>query len=782
MKTEHSPQPLPQPTNGQKPQPLLPQANGKPSQLLPLIYTNQPAETDEEGVDLRQWLAIVRRRALVIVGVAVAVTAAIALKTLTETPQYQGKFRLLVEPVTSESKLAQQFIQAQVPGGKPDSSTLDYDTQIEVLRSPKLLAPIVQTLQVQAHQLNYEALLEQLSVTRLAQTKILEVRYLDPDPNRIQVTLELLAQTYLKYSLQQRQTSIRQGIVFIEEQLPSLRLRVDQLQGRLQRLRQQSNLIDPESQGQQLSAQLDTIESQRLEARTKLSEAQLLYSNLQGQLGLQPEQAIAASALSEAPRYQALLNRLLEIESKIALESARFSERAPIIQALRNQQQNLLPLLNQEAQRALGSRLSRAAVNPQTLASQNSIRQTLTQQLVDTANQVQVLAVRNQAIAQAANLLNQRARQFPVITRQYADLQRELQIATSTLNDFLTKREALRIDAAQQEIPWELIADPTILRDPQGAPLPVSPNLHRNLSLGAILGLLLGLGAALVVENLKKSLQTPEQVKDATGLPLLGAIPFNGELRGTASVANLAGLPQADGRKLVPGRGNAPGRYRAGLFLEAFRSLHTNLRFLRPERPIRSLVVSSATPAEGKSTVATHLAQVAAAAGKRVLLVDADLRRPQVHLRYGLANQHGLSDAITIGLTVEREESAHGNLFVLTSGEPPADPTTLLASQQMQALMARFRTVFDLVIYDTPPLLGFADGKLLAAHVDGVVLVVGLGKTRRSTLKQALDSLAISHAPVLGVVANGVKGGADSSYEGYDRYYAQANQDAKARN
>jgi len=144
--------------------------------------------------------------------------------------------------------------------------------------------------------------------------------------------------------------------------------------------------------------------------------------------------------------------------------------------------------------------------------------------------------------------------------------------------------------------------------------------------------------------------------------------------------------------------------------------------------------------------------------GQRVLLVDTDLRRPKVHEQLGLVNTSGLSNAISSNLEVERliqQSPGESNLFILTAGQIPPDPTKLLSSQKMQNLMEQFKAAYDLVIYDTPPLVGLADTKLIASKTDGIVMVVRLGKTKRSVLSKALEGIKLFSVPVLGMVING---------------------------
>jgi capsular exopolysaccharide synthesis family protein len=754
----------------QNSQPLSLNRNGSPPQLLPSPYGTEVQEPEEDELDLGQLLAVIRRRAVLIAGVTTAVTAAALIWTVNQTPKYQGKFQLLVEPVSRSNQLSAAAAMAQSLGLGGGNSGTDYDSQLEVLQTPKVMAPIIQQLQSRYSDIDYKSLFgtKTLSIGRLKKTKLREISYQDADPEKVQFVLEQVAQGYLNYSLDDRKTSSRQGIQFIEAQMPKLKERVDKLQADLQLFRQQKQLIDPQVQGQQLAWQLAQLQNQQLENQTALIQQRGMYQTLQQQLGLDPNAAIAASALSESPRYQNLLNQLQGIEAAIASELTRFRENHPNIQVLRERQRNLLPLLEEEAQNVLGKDLASAVGNPQALTFQNSIRRDLAGRLVSTVHQIQVLEVRDRAITQAITDVNKQIQQFPVTVRQFTDLQRELGVATNTLNQLLAQREALRVDAAKEDVPWELTEDvkaPKIPRNENGKLIPASPSLMRNVALGAILGLMLGLGAALLAERLNNVFHSPDELKDATRWPLLGVIPSSERDAQPARPAPTADSPTTDKFDYAS---TSP-------FVEAFRSLNANLRLLGAGSPIRCLAVSSPAPADGKSTVAAHLALAAAAMGQRVLLVDADLRWPYLHDLLRLPNKRGLSDVVATALAPDEaiQKAPHEeNLFVLTAGSVPPDPLRLLSSNKMHNLMAQWKAEYDLIIYDTPPLLGLADGSLLAGHTDGILLVVSIGETDRSEVKQALEGLQMAGTQVLGVVANRVKDYATGSYYNRRRYYA----------
>lgn len=274
------------------------------------------------------------------------------------------------------------------------------------------------------------------------------------------------------------------------------------------------------------------------------------------------------------------------------------------------------------------------------------------------------------------------------------------------------------------------------------------------------MGFLLGLGVAIIKENYHDVFYTTEDIQDAIKLPVLGIIPFNKSAKRSISSTIARTL-----------EGTNPS-----LFSETFNSLYANIRFLASDSPVCSLVVSSAAPEDGKTTIAVHLAEAAAATGKRVLLVDANFRLPEVHNRLGLSSHQGLSNLLSLNLNPKnfiQRAPLEDNLFVLPSGQFLPDSTSLLASPQMQHLMKQFRTVFDLVIYDTPHLLGLADTSFLAAHTDGILMVVDVGKTRRSVVMQVLSGLNTLQLPVLGTVANQTREMTNSSYGYHPRYHKQ---------
>jgi len=699
----------------------------------------------EEDSDLRDVLSVVRRRAWCIIGVAAIVMTFVTVRTLEQKEIYQGQFKVLVEPVNAADDFSDLTSALGQQAGS--SGGLDYETQVQVLRSPELIEPLAAKLNDTYPELTYLSLLSNLNITRLGDTKILEVTYSGQDPVQIQRVLDELSNTYLRYSLEERQTNLRQGINFVENQLPDVQAQVTTIQNQLEAFRREHSFITPEMQSSQLSGQVSGLNEKRLELDQKRSEAQQTLANLQGGNG-------SLGALDNAPVYQQLLGELRSVESKIAQELTRFDPSSLSIRVLQEQKENLLPLLAQEAERVVGTK--------QAIATNN----------------LQLIDLQSQTLESAESQAEQGVDQLPSLIRQYTDLQRELEIATSALTRFRVTQETLAIEAAQTEIPWQLIETP--VRPSK----PISPGIPRNLAVGAVASFLLGLGAAFLLEKIDNVYHSVDELKAATKLPLLGTLPFNRELKDSGS-GEKSGISRLSKHLSKVRWGDRKHHYNYGgnselSFLEALRVLHTNIRMLSSDRPIRSIIVSSALPGDGKSTVSASLAQVATAMGQRVLVVDTDLRKPQVHERLDLPNKIGLSNLIADDLplkTVIQQVDSNSQLFVLTAGKIPPDPTKLLASQKMKQLMGTFERCFDLVIYDAPPTTGLADVTLIGQGTDGLVLVTRMGKTDKAVLTQTIETLKLSQITTLGVIANGVKSSGMGGYRYYE-YGENANVDA----
>lgn len=286
--------------------------------------------------------------------------------------------------------------------------------------------------------------------------------------------------------------------------------------------------------------------------------------------------------------------------------------------------------------------------------------------------------------------------------------------------------------------------------------VPIGPNKMMTILLAAAIGFLLALGAAFLLEYLDDTLKDPEDVKNATGLSTLGAI------------ARIERENSSD--KLVTL--HEPKSPTA----EAYRILRTNIQFSALDNPPRALLVASSHPAEGKSTTIANLAVVMAQQGQKVVLVDTDLRRPILHRLFQLPNNAGLTNAL-----LQEQPTADGlmqptkidNLWVLTSGPLPPNPAELLGSGRFNTLIQDIHNRADVALFDSPPALAVTDAAILARQMDGVVLVVDAGATRRQWASAAVDTLNKVGANILGAVVNRLRPQGSGYYQYYyRRYYA----------
>ncbi len=275
---------------------------------------------------------------------------------------------------------------------------------------------------------------------------------------------------------------------------------------------------------------------------------------------------------------------------------------------------------------------------------------------------------------------------------------------------------------------------------------PVGPSTLTNVLLAAVIGATLAVGAAFVLNYLDDSIHSADEVREIMGLPTLG------------TVAHIPG--ETNESRLVASQPRSP-------IAESYRVLRTNLQFSTVDRHLCSVMISSASPDEGKSLMSANLAIVMAQAGKRVILIDADMRRPSLHRIFGLTNGQGLSTALLEGgeyVNATLQKGPVEALQILPAGPLPPNPTELLGSRRMQDVMKLLCEQADFVILDSPPVLAVADASVLAAFVDGTLLVVDAGRTRRGRAERCHQALVAVGANILGVILNRYAGHKESYY------------------
>ncbi len=721
----------------------------------------QPSAEKEFGYG--QLFGILVRRRFWFLGAFLTAIAAATAVALLDDPIYTSSMRLLVEPnyqgrgANQNSSPEREFADSTVE--------IDYATQLSLMRSSKLLLQAVDRLIADYPDIEVSDIRNALTLTRViednaadrrVETKIFEAQYVSDDPVKTQNILEAIQQVYLDYNLEQQEQRLRDGLAFINEQLPTVRDEVSASAGALEQFRENENLIDPTQQAAAISGALQLTRQERETLQAQLSDTQARYRALQNQLGQSLDDALTSARLSQSTRYQNLLDQLQATELELEQERTLYRDNHPTVNRLLDRRERQLTLLEQEIGRSLGSVPSRRTQISRDLLTEGQMGETdqaLVNQLVATRTELLGLEARDRSLAVTQQQLESEVGQYPSLIAQYETLQPEVDINLETLQQLLTARQDLGIELARGGFNWQIVEAPQ-LGQSMSDPL-------KTILLGTVVGIFLGGIAAFIREAADDAVHTSDQLQQQTVLPLLGVIP---EL----PPPKVSGMPifqfrRSEAAEVLPDQ----ILYSANL-RESFDLIYKNIQFL--QKNTRSLVITSALPGEGKSTFSLGVALSAARQHSRVLLIDADLRRPSLHHRLGLSNDYGLSTILsgqTNALRPLRITLSDSVLDVLPSGPMPDDPVKQLSSQRMQRLLNLFEQAYDLIVIDTPPILGLVDALQTASFGQGVIMVGRINRLTQSELTQAVGML--SHLHVLGLVANGAREHR-SSYSRYARY------------
>jgi polysaccharide biosynthesis transport protein len=738
-----------------------------------------------------QLFSILLRRKFWFVGTFLSVLIISGLLTLISKPVYRSSMRVLVEPnyksrPQPNGNLPQNesFIDQQVQ--------VDITTQLEVLESSELLEKAIAQLIQDYPSLTLEDLRENLTISPITgtsgsqkvQTNILRIEYNDDSPLKTQRILKTLLSVYQAYNLEQQKLRLARGLAFINEQLPGIKRSVLEAEAALTQFRKGNNIIDPGEQAKAATVTLDTLGQQREALKSQIQEAVARLSTLQRQLSSTPEGALTASRLSESTIYQ---NRLLTIQrTDIELEQQRqlLTDEHPIVQELAKRRQQQEDALKQDAANVLGVE-GRISAKDSELISKGQVGEnelSLLKDLAVTESQLNSLRAKEASLSSSNAQLEQDLRRFPNLISQYERLQPEVQLRRSTLQKLLDARQDLSLEISRGGYAWEVI-DPPLIGDQ------ISPVILRNLALGMVIGLFLGAIAAFIRESLDDRVHTQTELEEQLPMPLLGVVPY-------LQASSLNNGPMAVNSERLPTMPlDASELLQWQPLRESLDFIYTNIQLLQSTSPLKSIVITSAQGGEGKSTLSLGLAISAARLDQRVLLIDADLRNPTLHKLLSLSNGQGLSTILT-GEVIEQDLLALPqwvymrwndsvgdvrvgasqqsraippsdlSIDILTSGPDVLDPVKLLNPMKLKEFIKTYENSYDLILIDSPPVLGMVDALQLGTSSDGVILVARIDKVKRNDLKEASEMLGKMNR--IGVIANGATA-TNRSYYGYSR-------------
>ncbi len=699
--------------------------------------------TEYINIDLQKyWLSLKRRwpAALAVFGPVTVLSVGMAV---VQKPDYeaQGKILLKINRTPSLTGIGEELGGLDRPladKGNP------LNTEVEIIHSIPLVEQTIVALNLKNENgipPKPQTLIEkQLDVKNINTTNVLQISYKSSNPEEAAAVVNKLMSLYVERNvLANRAEPVAAG-KFIAQQLPTDEARVRQAEEALRQFKQRNQVVALDEEAKSAVEIIQDIETQINQTRSDLATATTRFALLQRKVGMTSQQAIVTNTLNQSPGVQKLLESFQEVESQLAVQQNRFRDENPTVIYMKQKRNALKALLEKRIEETL----------PEQKQVHNQYLRNLQigeskQQLIDdfVKSEIERLSLVNRLdqLYNARFIYKQRVSHLPRLEKEQRELQRRLEAAQSTYQTLLKKLQEIRV-VENQSVGNALIIE--------NALVPEEASIRQKIVTvvsGVLLGIFLTTAAIAILEVRDTSIKTLKEAKELFGYTLLGAIPDFGKKVIQGHQEQEWTIPQV------------PVRDTPRLPLsEAYRMLQANLKFTGLNKVPKVIVVTSSLSKEGKSTISANLAVATAELGRRVLLVDADMRHPMQHHIWRLNNVAGLSDVLA-GQT-EFETTVAGkvmaNLDILTAGVIPPNPMALLDSKRMALLIESFSKNYDFVIIDTPPLIYAADALTLGQMTDGILFVARPGVLNSTSAEASKELLERSNQKVLGLVVNGL--------------------------
>jgi polysaccharide biosynthesis transport protein len=586
-----------------------------------------------------------------------------------------------------------------------------------VLRDKDVTLTVL-SLEEVARNLQYE-----IATRVLPQTDIIEITVFGNDPVRTRDAANAVAKVYGDYSREQAQIAAAARSKFIERSLDEQAQQLARAEDSLRSFQEQHQTTDV---GAEVEAILNSIYDLESKKNDLLLE-QRVYLALVG-------------SLEQADTTDADLHKLIGTD---AVANNR---------AVADLYERWYDLLKQRQQMGL----TRNDRNRDMQAVDSTIAVTKDELKQASGLYLQSVASRIASVDSSIADLRRQTQRFPPLSAAQARLTDNVHTMEEGYDNLLSQYQLSRIGESAETGRVRVI-------DAATTPgIPVSPHRKRAVLISFLLGLVLAIVAAMLADRFDDAVQNPDEVRDRLNLTVLGSIPRVRRID--------AGQPQETQEKAFRMVTHVEPQ---SLVAEAFRSLRTNVAFARAHQDLRTLMVTSPAPGEGKSTVAVNLATTFAQQGQRTLLIDADLRRSVLDQTFAISRSPGLTNVLVGTETLEAvvRSTDVPSLSILPSGQFPPNPSELLGSPQMRAMIERAKESFDIVLIDSPPVLAVTDAAVLSTAVDGSIIVIRLGMTTREAVRRSVSQLRVVNGRILGAVLNAVDFRGPSYQGGYGYYY-----------
>jgi capsular exopolysaccharide synthesis family protein len=687
--------------------------------------------------DLRAYYRAIRARRTTFVAVFLCIVGASALLLAFSKPVYQARGTVVVDVPGATSSISESALLTQLfslPGGG------SVGTQTEILRSERVQFRALRKCGFKPTRKS----MRRISVDPVPASDMIEISAKGKTPAAAAKLANAVIDEYLLHTKRMNQEEASRGVKHVSAELKKIRARLDKTRGQFRGLKERTGLVSLSDQTQKMVERLADLTKEQEMANAELLGSNRKQAGVRKELQREDPTLVASVTMAANPRADQLRQTLTDLETQRA---ALLQEYQPTSERVRSIEEQIA-----DVQRRLSNlaKTKTEEVVRQRQETLNPRREALLQDLVQTEMVGVVAKAKRDALAPFVAELERRLSSLPKAEYEMAGLQRDIQIlgaAEASLSQRLQEL-TLGVEAGR--------SNARLVDDALPPTKPNSPKVSLTLLIAVVLGLVLASVLAIGREHLDDSVKSSEEVEWILDAPVLGQIP-------RVRVEPLLGAKQ------VP-----------PLFEEGYQLLRRNLELASQDAGSNTLLLTSAGPAEGKTITAVNLAILMARQGKRVLLVDADLRKPALHEKLKLKNDVGFSSILQGQASVQEaiQSGPVPGLSVITSGPACEMPSHLLDSSRLTDVLSVMRQFADMILLDSPPGLALSDALLLAGKVDGVLVIVGsriAAKQGLMRLRQALDQ---ARAHLLGAVVNAIDLSRDAPYYDqfiyYSRYYGRA--------